>query len=117
MTPTQLRLAIGEAFIRMPYYRNKLTRMGIIADTFETAITWDRFEQLYHGVRQRVGACIEELTGRKAMISCRFTHIYPDGPAPYFTFYAVAGDLASACQSGVRSSLPPVKPWYPWVAQ
>jgi alkyldihydroxyacetonephosphate synthase len=46
-----------------------------------------------------VGACIEELTGRKAMISCRFTHIYPDGPAPYFTFYAVGsprGDLASS---------------------
>ena len=87
------------AFIRMPYYRNKLTRMGIVADTFETAITWDRFDQLYHGVRQQVGACIKELTGRSAMVSCRFTHIYPDGPAPYFTFYAVGnprGDLAAA---------------------
>ena len=20
------------------------------------------------------------------MVSCRFTHVYPDGPAPYFTF-------------------------------
>jgi alkyldihydroxyacetonephosphate synthase len=87
------------AFIRMPYYRNSLIPMGIIADTFETAITWDRFEQLYHGVKQRVGRCIEALTGRKALVSCRFTHIYPDGPAPYFTFYAVGssgGDLASA---------------------
>jgi alkyldihydroxyacetonephosphate synthase len=86
------------AFIRMPYYRNKLTPMGIIADTFETAITWDRFEQLYHGVKQRVGQCIEELTGRAPLVSCRFTHIYPDGPAPYFTFYAVGStkaDLAS----------------------
>ena len=33
------------------------------------------------------------------MLSCRFTHIYPDGPAPYFSFFALGtsdGDLASA---------------------
>jgi alkyldihydroxyacetonephosphate synthase len=24
----------------------------------------------------------------KGFISCRFTHVYPDGPAPYFTFIA-----------------------------
>jgi alkyldihydroxyacetonephosphate synthase len=32
------------------------------------------------------------------MLSCRFTHIYPDGPAPYFTFYARgtgSGDMAA----------------------
>jgi alkyldihydroxyacetonephosphate synthase len=87
------------AFIRMPYYRNQLTPMGIIADTFETAITWDGFERLYHGVRQQVGEAIEKLTGRAPLVSCRFTHIYPDGPAPYFTFYAVGsnrGDLMAA---------------------
>jgi alkyldihydroxyacetonephosphate synthase len=87
------------AFIRMPYYRNKLIPMGIVADTFETAITWDGFEQLYHGVRQQVGTAIEQLTGRAPLVSCRFTHIYPDGPAPYFTFYAVGtnrGDIKSA---------------------
>ena len=31
-------------------------------------------------------------------MSCRFTHVYPDGPAPYFTFYAVGSknaDMAS----------------------
>jgi alkyldihydroxyacetonephosphate synthase len=22
-------------------------------------------------------------------VSCRFTHVYPDGPAPYFSFYAL----------------------------
>jgi alkyldihydroxyacetonephosphate synthase len=87
------------AFIRMPYYRNLLTPMGIIADTFETAITWDGFEALYQGVRQQVGEAIERLTGRAPLVSCRFTHIYPDGPAPYFTFYAVGsnrGDMDSA---------------------
>jgi alkyldihydroxyacetonephosphate synthase len=87
------------AFIRMPYYRNKLVPMGIIADTFETAITWDRFDELYNGVKQQVGDAIERLTGTTPIVSCRFTHIYPDGPAPYFTFYAVGsntGDMGKA---------------------
>jgi alkyldihydroxyacetonephosphate synthase len=22
-------------------------------------------------------------------VTCRFTHVYPDGPAPYFTFHAL----------------------------
>ena len=32
------------AFIRMPYARERTIERGIINDTFETAITWDRFE-------------------------------------------------------------------------
>ena len=84
------------AFIRMPYYRNKLIGRGIIADTFETAITWDKFESLYTGVKAGIQKAIVELTGAQGMVSCRFTHIYPDGPAPYFTFFLVGdttGDL------------------------
>ncbi|MDH3362318.1 MAG: FAD-binding oxidoreductase [Gammaproteobacteria bacterium] len=87
------------AFLRMPYYRNFLTPLGLIADTFETAVTWDRFDEFYAGVKQRVGQAIERSCGHPPMISCRFTHVYPDGPAPYFTFYAVgttSGDMASA---------------------
>ncbi len=85
-------------FLRAPYYRNYLTPAGVIVDTFETAITWDRFEQLYNGIRERVGAALREITGVDCMLSCRFTHVYPDGPAPYFTFYAIGskeGDMAS----------------------
>ena len=85
-------------FLRAPYYRNYLTPAGVIVDTFETAITWDRFEALYQGVRERVGRALREVTGAECQLSCRFTHVYPDGPAPYFTFYAVgskSGDMAS----------------------
>ena len=32
------------AFIRMPYARELTVPMGLINDTFETAITWDKFE-------------------------------------------------------------------------
>jgi alkyldihydroxyacetonephosphate synthase len=34
-------------FIRMPYAREFLTPAGLINDTFETAITWDRFESFH----------------------------------------------------------------------
>jgi alkyldihydroxyacetonephosphate synthase len=81
-----------QSFLRAPYYRNWLTPAGIIADTFETAITWDAFEALYHGIRERVGAVIREACGVDGLLSCRFTHVYPDGPAPYFTFYARGTD-------------------------
>lgn len=87
------------AFIRMPYYRDLLVALGVVTDTFETAITWDRFEQLYEGVRERAGAAIREICGRDVSLSCRFTHIYPDGPAPYFSYSALGtanGNLADS---------------------
>ena len=32
---------------------------------------------------------ILEATGVKGEVTCRFTHVYPDGPAPYFSFHAL----------------------------
>lgn len=87
-----------QAFIRMPYYRDRLTRLGVIVDTFETAITWDKFESFYHNVLADVGAVIRDVTGKPGRLSCRFTHIYPDGPAPYFTFYCDGGDPSDLSQ-------------------
>jgi alkyldihydroxyacetonephosphate synthase len=88
-----------EAFLRMPYWRDPAVGMALIMDTFETAVTWDRFDALYAGVKRDVGAAIKRATGREALLSCRFTHLYPDGPAPYFTFTARPsdnGEVASA---------------------
>ena len=76
------------AFIRMPYNREELTPRGIISDTFETAITWDRFESFYENVKSATEQAILETTGKKGAVSCRFSHAYPDGPAPYFAFHA-----------------------------
>ena len=39
------------AFIRMPYARELMTPRAIISDTFETAITWDRFEAFHDSVK------------------------------------------------------------------
>ena len=76
------------AFIRMPYAREFLTPAALIVDTFETAITWDRFEALHDAVKAATEQAIVEATGVKGEVTCRFTHVYPDGPAPYFSFHA-----------------------------
>ena len=75
-----------KAFIQMPHYREILMSVDVIGDTFETAITWDRFQAFHDAVKLATFAAIEEATGHPGKVTCRFTHVYPDGPAPYFTF-------------------------------
>jgi alkyldihydroxyacetonephosphate synthase len=76
------------AFLRMPYVRDGLARMSAVVETFETATTWERFPALYDAVRTEVGAAVRSVTGAAGTLNCRFTHVYPDGPAPYFTVLA-----------------------------
>jgi alkyldihydroxyacetonephosphate synthase len=75
------------SFLRAPYGRDALARIGVIADTFETACTWDKFETLHSGVSSSVTSALQEVCGA-GTLTCRFTHVYPDGPAPYFTVMA-----------------------------
>ncbi|HEY5186655.1 MAG TPA: FAD-binding oxidoreductase [Actinomycetes bacterium] len=72
------------AFLQMPYVRDLLIRLGVLSDTFETAVTWDQFPGFHAAV---VGATRAAL-GEPCRVSCRFSHVYPDGPAPYFTVLA-----------------------------
>ncbi len=64
---------------------NGLTGLGLVADTFETAVTWDRWPDFDAHVRDAVGRALDEVCGG-GLLTCRFTHVYPDGPAPYYTF-------------------------------
>ncbi len=75
-----------ERFLRMPWLREELTARGIIADTFETAVTWEQFPRLYTSVKEATERAVQEATGQRGVVSCRLTHLYPDGPAAYFTF-------------------------------
>jgi alkyldihydroxyacetonephosphate synthase len=77
------------AFIRMPYSREFLAPLGIISDTFETSITWERFEPFHDAIKAATERAILEATGVRGEVTCRFTHVYPDGPAPYFSFHAL----------------------------
>src|SRR3954469_20248103 len=75
------------AFLRAPYVRDTFVAAGVLSETFETAITWERFGALRDAV---VGAARRVLDDERARVTCRFTHAYPDGPAPYFTVLAPA---------------------------
>jgi len=76
------------AFIRMPYARECTIQRGLINDTFETAITWEQFDSFHDSVKAATERAIVEATGRAGQVTCRCTQVYPDGPAPYFTFHA-----------------------------
>jgi alkyldihydroxyacetonephosphate synthase len=73
-----------DAFLAMPYLRDALLQLGVMSDTFETAITWDRFPAFHAAVTGATRAAL----GEPCRVTCRFTHVYPDGPAPYFTVLA-----------------------------
>lgn len=78
-----------QSFLRAPYMQSALVSMGVLADTFETACSWDRFEEMDNAIRNDVLAVMKREAGTGA-IGRRFTHVYPDGPAPYYTFLTPA---------------------------
>ncbi|MFI5398139.1 MAG: FAD-binding oxidoreductase [Candidatus Binatia bacterium] len=76
-----------QAFLSAPYLRDTLVAMGMISDTFESAITWDRFADFHAGVTEAAEDTVRRVCGA-GQVTCRFTHAYPDGAAPYYTVLA-----------------------------
>ena len=74
-----------DSFINAPYTRNLTMGLGVVAETLETAITWDRWPNLDQEIRGALQEGLRRLCGG-GTVTCRFTHVYPDGPAPYYTF-------------------------------
>ncbi|MGN6216249.1 MAG: FAD-binding oxidoreductase [Solirubrobacterales bacterium] len=98
-TPGDVRGAVESwrgAFLLAPYLRDTFVACGVLSETFETAITWDRFEEFHATVMETARRAASEASGVPAdgpgspRVSCRFTHVYPDGAAPYFTVLAPA---------------------------
>ncbi len=85
-----------QAFLLAPYLRDTFVACGVLSETFETAITWDRFEEFHASAMEAVRAKVAEVSDAPTSgsgaprVTCRFTHVYPDGPAPYFTVMAPA---------------------------
>jgi len=75
------------AFLQAPYVRDVLVSLSVIAETFETAITWDRFESFHADVMNATRDAVKRVCGTGS-VACRFTHVYPDGPAPYYSVLA-----------------------------
>jgi alkyldihydroxyacetonephosphate synthase len=81
------------AFLQAPYLRDAFVACGVLSDTFETSITWDRFPDFHAEIMEtaRRAVAAASPSGRgEPRVSCRFTHVYPDGPAPYYTVLAPA---------------------------
>lgn len=76
-------------FLNAPYLRDGLVRLGLISETFESAVTWDRWPAFYEGVMAATKDALLRVCGG-GQVTVRFTHAYPDGPAPYFTVLAPA---------------------------
>jgi len=104
-TPGEVRTSSGGddavgawrgAFLLAPYLRDTFVACGVLSETFETAITWDRFEEFHATVMETTCRAVSEVSGVPAdgpgapRVSCRLTHVYPDGAAPYFTVLAPA---------------------------
>jgi alkyldihydroxyacetonephosphate synthase len=79
-----------EAFLGAPYVRDAMVAVGVLAETFETAVTWERFPALHERVIAATRQAMRDVCAGEGRVFCRFTHVYPDGPAPYFTVLAPA---------------------------
>jgi len=70
---------------------DKLLSQGLVADTIEVAIGWDRIGDLFETVNQR-GAAIDGVFAMSGHVS----HCYTQGANIYFTFVAAEADPRAA---------------------
>ena len=75
--------------------------LGLVTGTVETAVTWDNWPKLDSHVRDMMSRALNEACGG-GTLNCRFTHVYPDGPAPYFTY---AGAYRSGDYAGQQAAI------------
>jgi alkyldihydroxyacetonephosphate synthase len=77
------------AFLQAPYVRDVLVACSVIAETFETAIPWNTFPAFHDSVMGATRDAVLRVCGA-GTVACRFTHVYPDGAAPYYSVLAPA---------------------------
>jgi alkyldihydroxyacetonephosphate synthase len=63
-----------------PYLRDDLFDMGVLIDTLETAVSWDRLEQVHSAVRAFIK------TRPRTICLTHASHFYPQGTNLYFIF-------------------------------
>jgi alkyldihydroxyacetonephosphate synthase len=71
-------------FLQGPYLRDALATLGMVVETFETAIPWSLFADFHARVSEAARRALAEVCGG-GLVMCRLTHVYPDGAALYFT--------------------------------
>ncbi|MHB1244786.1 MAG: FAD-binding oxidoreductase, partial [Gaiellaceae bacterium] len=86
-----LGAAAGRAWVhgrfRGPYLRDHLLDRGVMAETLETATTWNDLAALYAAVGTALRAALDA-RGTPPLVMCHISHLYPNGASLYFTFLA-----------------------------
>jgi alkyldihydroxyacetonephosphate synthase len=72
-----------------PYLRDVLLGRGVLAETLETATTWNRLIGLHDAVTRALQESLGE-RGTPPLVGCHVSHLYPAGASLYFTFMARA---------------------------
>lgn len=79
-----------QAFFEAPYLYNGMVQLGMIVDTFETCCRWSDFDDLHDDIMEQTQSLLNEICG-DGIVTARVTHLYPEGPAPYYTVVAPSG--------------------------
>lgn len=70
-----------------PYMREDLQDFGIMTDTLECAVSWDKMNQVYEGVRNYCKS------RPNTICMTHISHFYPQGANLYFIFIAKINDI------------------------
>lgn len=75
-----------------PYLRNTLWEMGYGVDTLETAVTWNRVDQMMNDIEESLRRCLDE-ENEKLHVYTHLSHMYTSGCSVYTTFlFRLSGD-------------------------
>ena len=99
------RRRLAAAFLDAPYLRDALVALGMVSETFETAITWDRFPAFHAGVTRggRGRACGASAARARSRAASRTST--PTGRRPT-TRCSRPAAAARSSSSGPRSRRP-----------
>ena len=74
-----------EAFLRAPYLRDVFVAIGRPERDVRDRDHVGALRRASSRTKAATRAAVREVCGAEGIVTCRFTHVYPDGPAPYFT--------------------------------
>lgn len=70
---------------RTPYLRNSLWEMGYLVDTLETAVDWDRVDEMVSAIEVALHTPLTE-QGERVHVFTHLSHLYPTGSSIYTTY-------------------------------
>jgi alkyldihydroxyacetonephosphate synthase len=86
-----------------PALRDALLDIGVLAETLETATTWDRLSTLKDAVTRALTATLTA-AGTAPVVMCHISHVYPSGASLYFTVVAALTDDPATQWSAAKAA-------------